>query len=50
MTGRDAEVIRNAITKLQEFYVELDPDHSLEYDFGFFDAVSVLEEMIRNGR
>lgn len=41
------ETLRQAIRELQEYYNEMpNAEKPLQYDFGFFDAVGVLEGML----
>ena len=41
-----AEVIKEAINTMEEFYKEYGKTRSIEYTYGFFDAMSVLKAML----
>ena len=43
------EALRDVIRALQAYYTDDPHTRTLEYDYGYFDAVGVVEQMIERG-
>ena len=41
----EKEILEKTIQKMEDYYAENGKTKSLDYAFGFFDAVAVLREM-----
>ncbi len=43
------EAIRDVIRALQAYYADDPHEKPLEYDYGYFDALGVVEQMVEKG-
>lgn len=48
-TKTKADILREAIRALQAYYIDNRATKTLEYDYGYFDAVGVIEQLIEKG-